>query len=316
MVISIAMSVYNGAAYITEQLDSIKKQKRPADEVIIVDDGSIDNTVDIVCDYINANKLFTWKLFQNSKNIGYICNFRKAISLCSGDIIFTADQDDRWKETKILEIMNIFASIPETKVIGTSVSFIDGNGNGIKREYVPYNLSCSEFNNITNIPIYRIIEKNYMPGCTLAFRAEIAKEYIDSGNEYVQHDWAVELLGSIHGGLYWYSSELVDYRLHENNTVGLGKVTQNCFRYAQATIRTWKEYLKSLYHRTQFLKNAEISITAENWEHINFNEERCMAVKKRSLGAYIKNLLKNRKLLHFYDNRGIFLDILVILRFC
>lgn len=52
MKISVVLSAYNGAEYITEQLDSIRNQSRPADEVLIFDDVSTDNTVEIVREYI------------------------------------------------------------------------------------------------------------------------------------------------------------------------------------------------------------------------------------------------------------------------
>lgn len=49
---SVVMSTYNGEEYIIEQLDSLRNQSRPADEVLIADDCSTDNTVDIVRNYI------------------------------------------------------------------------------------------------------------------------------------------------------------------------------------------------------------------------------------------------------------------------
>ena len=85
--ISVAMTSYNGEKYIEEQIESILNQTVKIDEIIIVDDGSIDGTIDLI-------KKYDVTLVQNEKNIGYKENFKKAMSLCHGDIIFLCDQDD------------------------------------------------------------------------------------------------------------------------------------------------------------------------------------------------------------------------------
>ena len=53
---SVVMATYNGAKYIIEQLDSIKNQTMRPDEVIISDDGSTDDTLKIVKNYIAKNQ--------------------------------------------------------------------------------------------------------------------------------------------------------------------------------------------------------------------------------------------------------------------
>ena len=57
MRISVAMTTYRGASYLPAQLESLRVQTRPADEVIICDDGSDDETAQIVTDYIRDYQL-------------------------------------------------------------------------------------------------------------------------------------------------------------------------------------------------------------------------------------------------------------------
>ena len=66
MRISIAMTTYNGADYLLEQLESLRTQSLMADEVIIVDDCSTDNTVDLLNMYIQKYHLDNWILIKNS----------------------------------------------------------------------------------------------------------------------------------------------------------------------------------------------------------------------------------------------------------
>ena len=60
--ISVAMTTYNGSKYIIKQLDSLKNQSRKIDELVICDDCSTDNTVELVNDNIKSNNLEGWKM--------------------------------------------------------------------------------------------------------------------------------------------------------------------------------------------------------------------------------------------------------------
>ena len=109
---SIAMATYNGASYIKDQLESFKKQTLLADELIICDDGSKDNTIKIIKSF-QKHSPFDVKLYINDKRLGYGQNFGKALSLCSGDLIFLSDQDDVWFKNKIEEMVNIVKHTPD-----------------------------------------------------------------------------------------------------------------------------------------------------------------------------------------------------------
>ena len=92
--ISIAMTTYNGEKYISAQIDSILSQTVSDFELVVCDDVSTDNTVDILKDY--ALKDCRLKLCCNGQNLGFKNNFAKAISLCKGEYIAFCDQDDVW----------------------------------------------------------------------------------------------------------------------------------------------------------------------------------------------------------------------------
>ena len=92
--ISVAMTTYNGEKYLKEQIDSILSQSEKDIELIICDDCSTDNTNKILSDYTEKDKRV--HVYKNELNLGYVKNFEKAISLCSGDYIALSDQDDIW----------------------------------------------------------------------------------------------------------------------------------------------------------------------------------------------------------------------------
>ena len=66
--VSVVMCTYNGAQYIREQLDSIINQTYPIFEIIIQDDCSTDDTVDIIREYAETHSNI--RLFQNEKSLG------------------------------------------------------------------------------------------------------------------------------------------------------------------------------------------------------------------------------------------------------
>ena len=96
MKISVCMATYNGEMYIRRQLDSILKQMSADDELVISDDGSTDNTLEIIGSYKDRRiKL----LHSTHKNL--ILNFENALKQASGDVVFLSDQDDIWFDKKV-----------------------------------------------------------------------------------------------------------------------------------------------------------------------------------------------------------------------
>ena len=104
--ISVVMCTYNGEQYIREQLDSILRQTRPANEIIIQDDCSTDKTYDILCEY--QKKYPSVHVFRNQQNMGINPNFFSALEKASGDYIAISDQDDIWEDYKLeMQLQNI-----------------------------------------------------------------------------------------------------------------------------------------------------------------------------------------------------------------
>lgn len=101
--ISIAMATYNGAKYIQQQLNSIAAQIYLPFELIVCDDGSTDETVDIVRQF-TLTASFPVHLVQNDHNLGFANNFLKCAYLCKGEWIAFCDQDDVWFPEKLSKV--------------------------------------------------------------------------------------------------------------------------------------------------------------------------------------------------------------------
>jgi len=118
------MAAFNGAKYLTEQLNSIASQTRLPDEVVVCDDCSIDATAEILKVFAYTSP-FPITVIRNTENLGYTRNFEKAISLCTGDLIFLSDQDDVWYEDKIEKILSTKNENPHVNVLICDAMYAD-----------------------------------------------------------------------------------------------------------------------------------------------------------------------------------------------
>ena len=99
--ISVIMCTYNGAAYLGEQLDSLRTQTLPPHELVVQDDGSTDGTMDLLRDYQQRHPGLRIRLFANPERLGYNRNFLTAVQRAEGDLIACCDQDDVWHADKL-----------------------------------------------------------------------------------------------------------------------------------------------------------------------------------------------------------------------
>lgn len=119
--ISVCMAAYNGGPFVEAQLQSILTQLRPDDEVVIVDDGSKDDTVSRIRQIGDARI----RLLRHERNAGVLATFEDALRCGTGEILFLADDDDVWAPTKVRRFMEVFAADANAGVVSSRVRMID-----------------------------------------------------------------------------------------------------------------------------------------------------------------------------------------------
>ena len=220
MKISVAMCTYNGEKFINKQLDSILNQSSPVNEIIICDDGSKDNTINIINNYIK-NSNIKINLYVNRKNLGVVDNFIKAFSKCTGDVIFLCDQDDIWTKDKVKIIVNEFNKNKEINMIGTNALLIDQDDNSLNNnlwDFVGYKYESKNYK--TNYKIQ--LKKAILTGATAAARTSFIKKYMTK-SKYVIHDYWLSECACMTNSLFMIDKNLTLYRQHSNNVVGVKK---------------------------------------------------------------------------------------------
>lgn len=226
--ISVVMATYNSHRFLYKQFDSILMQTNPIDEMIIVDDASSDNTVELINEYVGKHNLKNWKLFIHDKNQGFIKTFSEALSYAQGDIIILCDHDDIWFENKVEVIQKTFDSNPGIKALATSFCQIDENDNLIVTKK---RIGCSNNNlirrrvksgQLNKMTIKDIGVYNISPGCTCAITKGLRDEYIKTDTNVLPHDWKLNLIAECYDGLYYLDVVTTKYRIYTGNTIGLG----------------------------------------------------------------------------------------------
>ena len=125
---SVVMTTYNGERYVVEQMESLRTQSRKIDEVLIFDDCSSDNTVDVVRSYISTHGLSNWSVIVNEHNKGWRLNFLEGVMEATGDVIFYCDQDDIWEDEKVRLISECFENDANVMVCGHDVTLFNEDG--------------------------------------------------------------------------------------------------------------------------------------------------------------------------------------------
>lgn len=127
MTYSIIIPTYNGASFVKFAIESALNQTRKADEIIISDDNSIDNTIDICKQYEDKIKIF---INENGPS-GFVNGWNNAIAHASSDYIALLHQDDILKPEFLEEIDNAVKTYPNIKHFFVPCNYIDSEGKSI-----------------------------------------------------------------------------------------------------------------------------------------------------------------------------------------
>ena len=202
--VSIVLCTYNGAKYLSEQLESILAQTYPLHEIIIQDDNSTDETVNIIHEY--ACKYSFIKFFKNNSAHGVNGNFISAMQRATGDYIAISDQDDIWEADKIENQM---------KSIGKNLLC-----SGFSHPFSTDGSFAYFDHRKRNVNVVRMCFLG-LPGHTLLFRRELINmlpPLEHSIFKYSMYDAALSIVAAAHKNIVFIDKILVNFRRHSAAT--------------------------------------------------------------------------------------------------
>jgi len=294
MKVSVALIVYNGANYMQTQLDSILDQTHKVDEIIVVEDASIDNTREILLAYSKQNPGLFF-INHNPVNLGSYKGIEKAIKLCTGDIILLADHDDFWYSNKVATIVNWFEANPTMNGVFTSGYLMDAQG----EVNTKYNLWDSMsfphtiINSTNHLKLYINTVENAVTGAAMAFRNNLPFLKMPFPQiKYLIHDrWlAVNLAENNSLGIL--NEKLINYRLHPTQETGGRKtdIEKYIDRNKQlfnddVGVKTFED-LKFILNKIEI--NLFIQRKIKKVEHKSFDNEKYILILENKHANYIQ----------------------------
>ena len=207
--VSVVLGTYNGAAYLEEQLRSVLAQTWTNLEIIAIDDGSTDRTVEILREYAARDSRI--KIIINEQNLGFVRNFEKGCRLSKGKWISLCDQDDYWAPEKVEKMALAIGDYPmiycdselcgpDLQPMGTRIS-----------DLVHY----QSFDDCRQLCVFSRMYGH----ATL-----ITRSLFDKASPFrkeIPHDGWLAYHATLYGGVGYLPEVLVKYRQHAGNVFGV-----------------------------------------------------------------------------------------------
>ena len=230
--ISIAMTTYNGARYLREQLDSILCQSVTDFELVVCDDCSTDNTFSILQEYAENDPRIN--LHQNEKNLGFKRNFERVIKLAKGDFVALCDQDDVWTKNHLEVLLN---GIGDKMISAGNSDLIDANGNRIGLTLKQMEAFESFPKNNMSRALSFILFRNPVQGAAMLIKKDFFEKALPIPDEVDYHDAWFSILSCFWGGMNYVDEIVNGYRMHEKNVTGHRVQAKSRFRYFLKSIK-------------------------------------------------------------------------------
>ncbi len=224
--IDILLATYNGSHYLDKQIQSIIDQTYPFWRIIARDDGSTDETIEILRKWKNILHERLIILDEDCpKNLGVIANFEKLLKYSTSKYIAFCDQDDFWYKDKLEIFINNFILLE--KKYGLNLPYLvfsDLEVTDSKLEPIAGSFWKLQKINpyIVNDP-RKLALSNCVTGCAMMINQNAAKIAVPMLNA-MMHDWWIALCVSKNNGKFGIIKEkTISYRQHSYNVVGAKK---------------------------------------------------------------------------------------------
>ena len=259
--IAILMATYNGAEFLNEQIDSILKQSAQNWELFVHDDGSVDQTVDILNKYATQYPqkihILPGKSTGNAKE-----NFFYLMEKVNANYIMFADQDDFWKKDKVETTYNKMLSLENNETDIPALIFSDLRVVDRDLKTISSQMSHYQGLKMKNVTFNHLMVQNVVTGCTVMINRKCKETSLAclERDNVIMHDWWCALVASYFGKIGYINDTLILYRQHGVNSVGAKNI--HSLKYLKEKIcedREQKEsLLKSEKQIATFIKSYNI----------------------------------------------------------
>lgn len=202
--VSVIMPAYNSQAYIADAIRSVQAQTEDNWELLVIDDGSGDDTCRIVTEMAREDTRI--RLYRNEENLGAARSRNRGISMCRGSYVALLDSDDLWRENK-LRVQLDLAKEKDADIVYCSYAMMDAQG--CKR--------CDDFLVPRKTDLESMLVRSVISCSTVLLSRQVAQDHpFPTG--YYHEDYALwlQLLQSGHQA-FGTDQVLADYRVQSNS---------------------------------------------------------------------------------------------------
>ena len=293
IVVSVALTTFNGERFIRQQLQSVLNQTYTNLELIISDDGSTDATIDIIKEFQT-----NWPnvhFFVNTKGKGIKRNFENALEHCNGIYIALCDQDDYWVQDKIEKMVS---KMDQYALVYHDSLFINEEGESLNKN-ISGKLNCYTGHNPEVFLLHNCISGH----ATLFHRKLLTIALPFPESRY--HDWWLAFIAASNGGVVYLPEVLVHYRQHQKSKTDILKRKKD-FKH-QKEITKYKEELE-WYSQCAMVENSRQHFFKRWKDHYSQRPQQWFSF------WLFKTALKKRTTLYAIPKKGLFGKFLLALK--
>lgn len=219
--ISVVIPLYNHERYITQTLESVYAQSVLPKEVIVVDDGSRDASLNIARKFAAAHPdtMTVWS--HHNQGAHYTIN--SGVQRATGEFVSILNSDDAYHQNRFAECLAYFDANPDVTVVCTGLSFIDGNGKPIRNTW--YEQARAFYDKVNDLSLALINGNFFMTTSNLIVRRAVFDEIGYFSALRYAHDLDFFLRLILNGkriGIL--EKPLLSYRIHTANTISEGEL--------------------------------------------------------------------------------------------
>lgn len=227
--IAVLLATYNGAEFLAQQLESILQQSYSNFVIVIRDDGSTDNTAELIRSFASeypdrVHPIAIQAVKRGARDnfstlIAYVLNNKTLLGLDHSYMMFS-DQDDIWQSTKMEQQARLMFKI---EVAGTDTPvLVHSDLHVVNEKLEPVADSFLRYQGLSTKrnSFGQMLVSNLVTGCTMFINEALAEKAAPIPTEAVMHDWWLGLVATAYGKIVFLPAQLVDYRQHKNNALG------------------------------------------------------------------------------------------------
>jgi len=219
--VSVVIPSFNHGKFVEVAVRSVFEQSRPPDQIIVVDDGSTDGSVEVLRSLERSGV----KLVVQG-NQGAHAALNRGLELSGGDLLFVLNSDDRYDPLRIERIAARFEADSSVRFSGSWIRVIDGTGRslGVKKAWAnmhPWPCARPDRSFLaTSDARWNLLQGNYLAtSSNFAFSRELWRSHGPFLPLRFAHDWDFALTAALHSSPHVVEEPLLDYRIHDDNTI-------------------------------------------------------------------------------------------------